>query len=102
LVSVEVYAAGPDAVERRAEAMQPLQGLVGEGYERSPRAQSIAVEVIAGGVYALAYRQIRENGPQALPALAPICTYIALAPFIGAEEAAKVANSDGRGRRAKT
>jgi AcrR family transcriptional regulator len=98
LMLVEVYAAGPAAVGRRAEAMEPLRALMAEGYERRPEVPGIAVEVIAGGIYTLAYRRIREKGPPGLPGLAPLCTYIALAPFIGAEEACAVANGDGRGR----
>jgi AcrR family transcriptional regulator len=97
LVAVEVYAAGPAAVERRAETLRPLDALIAEGRKRSPETPAIAIEAIAGGVYTLAYRQIRDKGPEALPYLAPICTYIALAPFIGAEEACEVANGDGRG-----
>ena len=98
LVTIEVYAAGPRAMDRRVEALRPLADLAGEGYERSPMTPPVVAEAISGGVYTLAYRQIRNKGPQALPALAPICTYIALAPFIGAEEACKVANGDGRRR----
>jgi hypothetical protein len=45
-----------------------------------------------------AYRRIRDSGPESLPGLAPLCTYIALSPFIGPEEACRVANGDGRGR----
>jgi AcrR family transcriptional regulator len=98
LIGVEVYAAGPAAVERRMESSKPLEMLAAEGRKRSPQTPAIAAEAIAGGVYTLAYRRIRDSGPQALPALAPICTYIALAPFIGADEACRVANGDGRGR----
>ncbi len=98
LVAVEAYAAGPAAMERRARTFRPLDGLLAKGRERSPGTPGIASEAMAGGVYTLAYRQIRDKGPEALPYLAPICTYISLAPFIGAEEACKVANGDGRGR----
>jgi AcrR family transcriptional regulator len=98
LLAVEIYVAGPAAVARRAEALAPLEDLIAEGYERSPQTPRIATEVIAGGVYTLAYRTIRAKGPGALPTLAPLCTYIALSPFIGAEEACRVANGDGRGR----
>jgi AcrR family transcriptional regulator len=98
LIGVEVYAAGPAAVERRRESSKPLEMLATEGRKRSPQTPAIAAEAIAGGVYTLGYRRIRDSGPEALPALAPICTYIALAPFIGAEEACRVANGDGRGR----
>jgi AcrR family transcriptional regulator len=98
LIAVEVYAAGPKAVERRVQTLKPLEALVAGGRERSPETPKIAAEAIAGGVNTLAYRQIRDKGPEALPYLAPICTYIALSPFLGAEEACRVANGDGRGR----
>ena len=117
LVTVEAYAAGPAAVERRVEHLRPLEQLIGEGRERAggevgegeepagtgggaavAGAATITVELIAGVVYALAYRRVQEAGPQALPGLAPLCTYLALAPFVGAEEASAVANGDGRGR----
>ena len=98
LVAVEVYAAGPAAVERRGETLRPLEALFAAGRERSPETPAIATEAIAGGIYALTYRQIRDKGPEALPYLAPICTYIALSPFIGAKEACRVANGSGRGR----
>jgi hypothetical protein len=98
LMMMAVYAAGPKAIERRVEALRPLQELAAEGYQRSPQTPPIVAEVVAGASYTLAYRQIRDKGPRALPALAPICTYIALAPFIGAEEACAVANGTGRTR----
>jgi DNA-binding transcriptional ArsR family regulator len=56
------------------------------------------IETIRGGIYALAYKRIRESGPEGLPGLAPICTYISLAPFVDADEACVAANGDGRGR----
>ena len=99
LVLVEVYAAGPEAVERREQALQPLEALLAEGRAHSPRAvPSILIETIRGGIYALAYKQIRDSGPESLPGLAPICTYMSLAPFVGTDEACKAANGDGRGR----
>ena len=99
LMFVEVYAAGPEALERRSEALAPLEDLRREGYRLSPSTPSIAGEMIGGGLRGLIYRRIHDSGPEALPALGPICTYIALAPFIGAEEACAVANWDGRGAR---
>ena len=98
LVMVEVYAAGPAAIERREETLRPLEMILAEGRRRSPETPSIAFEAIASGIYSLAYKKIRESGPASLPSLAPVCTYIALAPFIGAEEACAVANGDGRAR----
>ncbi len=99
LVLIEVYAAGPEAIECRAKALKPLEELFAKGRERSPETPAIATEMILGGVIALAYRKTREAGAAELPILVPICTYIALAPFIGAEEAHTVASADGRPRR---
>jgi AcrR family transcriptional regulator len=98
LIVVEVYAAGPAAVMRRSENLQPLEALLAKGLEHTPKAPKIAVEATAAVVYSLSYRRIRDAGPESLPGLAPICTYIALAPFIGAEEAAVIANESGRPR----
>jgi AcrR family transcriptional regulator len=99
LVMVEVYAAGPAAMERRAEALKPLQEMIAVGREeRALGLSAVALEAIVGGIYGLAYKQIRESGPASLPGIAPTCAYFALAPFIGSEEAGTVANGDGRAR----
>jgi AcrR family transcriptional regulator len=98
LVMFEVYAAGPAALERREEALRPLEALLAEGRTYAPEVPRIATETLGGGTYALTYRQIRDSGPESLPGLAPICTYLTLAPFIGAEEACAAANGDGRSR----
>jgi hypothetical protein len=54
-------------------------------------------ETLAGGLYTLAYRRIRDSGPESLPSLAPLCTYIALSPFIGPEEACRWPTVTGGG-----
>jgi AcrR family transcriptional regulator len=100
LLSVGVYGAGPTAIRRRARALAPLQELVARGgAERRPRPTAIELEVFGGAVFGLMYRQVRKSGPESLPALAPIGTYLALTPFIGPEEACEAANGDGRARR---
>jgi DNA-binding transcriptional ArsR family regulator len=98
LIVVEIYAAGPEALQRRVEALKPLAALIEDAPEGSSAIPAIALEGIAGGIYTLAYKRIRESGPEGLPWLAPVCTYLALAPFVGPEMAATVANGDGRTR----
>jgi AcrR family transcriptional regulator len=98
LLAVEVFTAGSGAIGRRAEAAKPLAALLAEGYLVEPAVPAVAGEAIAGGISALVRRRLLEGGPETLPGLAPICTYIALAPFIGADLATKAANGDGRGR----
>jgi AcrR family transcriptional regulator len=101
LLMVEVYAAGPVAVARREEALRPLEILLAEGRALNPNVPAIAKEAIPGGIFGLAYRQIRSSGTESLPSLAPICTYFTLAPFIGEREACAAANGDGRGAGAR-
>jgi AcrR family transcriptional regulator len=98
LLMVDVYAAGPEALEQREEALKPLTAILEAVQQGSPRVPSIAVEAIFGGIFSLAHRQMREIGPEGLPTLAPLCTYLALAPFIGTQRACEAANNDGRSR----
>lgn len=100
LVMVDVYAAGAEALEQREAALRPLTAILEGGRQRSPQVAPIALEAIFGAIYWLANKQVRETGPEGLPALAPLCTYLALAPFVGAEAASEAANGDGRSRAA--
>jgi AcrR family transcriptional regulator len=101
LVIVEVYAAGPEAVQRRNSALRPLEAILDEGRARSPEVSSFWVEAMVGGLFALAHRQVCRHGPESLPGLAPACTYFTLAPFVGPAKACEAANGDGRSRRAE-
>ena len=94
LAMVEVYAAGLEAMQRRRDALRPLEELIADGYGLAPNVPPVGAEGLIGGMYTLAYRRLRESGADSLPALAPVCAYIALAPFIGAEEACRIANGE--------
>jgi AcrR family transcriptional regulator len=95
----EIYVAGPAALRRRLGSLDPLEQLLGRGRELAPDAPEISGELISGVVYSQGRRVIRRGGPAALPGLAPLCTYLALAPYVGAEEALAAANGDGGRRR---
>lgn len=98
LGTVEVYAAGPRALEQRDQVMEGMTAMLTPGYELNPEASPIAAEAISGAIYALVYDQVRAAGPESLPEIAPLVTYLALAPFVGPEQACEVANGDGRRR----
>jgi AcrR family transcriptional regulator len=98
LIAVEIFAAGSAAVERRSETLEPLEELISQGLELEPEAPKIAGEAITGGILTLIHKRLRDSGASSLPSLAPLITYITISPFIGAEEACRVANGDGRGR----
>lgn len=96
LLVVEAYAGGTRALDRRAQALSPLSALFAAGHRLAPEVHPVATEAIGGAIEALVHRRIREEGPGGLPSLAPICTYLALSPFLGAMGAATAANGPGR------
>jgi hypothetical protein len=96
---VEILSGTTKTVERRDRLIESLYIFLEPGYERAPKTPPIAREAIGGAAYALVYRQMREEGAESLPQIAPLMTYIVLAPFLGAEEACAVANGGGRGQR---
>ncbi len=96
--TVDVYAAGRRALEQRDQIMQGMEGLLVPGYEREPNASPLAGEAITGAIYGMIYDQVKSGSPEGMGEIAPLATYMALAPFLGAHEACIVANGDGRGR----
>lgn len=86
------YAGGGPALRRRAEALQPLRALLGRvAPDNAEVSRGFFAEALLGGVLWLARRRAAENGPGGLPGLAPIVTYIALAPLLGPEQATAAA-----------
>jgi hypothetical protein len=67
--------------------MEGLEALLKPGYEKAPDVPGIAAEAIGGAIYALIHDQVKGKGPESLPELAPMATYMTLAPFLGAEQA---------------
>lgn len=98
LGAVDVYAAGRRALEQRDQVMTSMEALLVPGFERNPQASPIAAEAIGGAIYSMIYDQVKRGGAESMQEIAPLATYVTLAPFIGAEEACAVANGDGRGR----
>jgi AcrR family transcriptional regulator len=94
---VATYGAGPRAIAQRdAAGLELLGTLLGPAFDDSPEIDPIVLEVIVGAIYGTIYDRLRAGGAETLPRLAPLLTYLALAPFLGAEQACSVANgSDG-------
>jgi hypothetical protein len=51
----------------------------------------VVAEAIVGGLWNVIQYELGHGRAAELPQLAPELTYIALAPFLGAKEAAKIA-----------
>jgi AcrR family transcriptional regulator len=97
LATVDVYAAGPDALERRDRALEAMQRPIDIGVEEyAPGMEAIAREAIISAGYAMLCEWVRSNGPESLPRMGPLATYLTLCPFLGPEEACAVANGGAR------
>jgi AcrR family transcriptional regulator len=96
LGAVEMYSAGTRALETRDGIMEQLEALLEPGYKLAPDTPPIAAEAIGGAIYALVYDQVKAKGPESLPDLVPMSTYLTLAPFLGADEAYELAAGNPR------
>lgn len=95
LRSVEVYAAGPEALAMRdAAGMEVFTAMLAGSDLRPP--DPIVFEAVLGAVYAVLQDTVRRHGPERLPEIAPLLTYVTLAPLLGPGSACEVANGDGR------
>jgi AcrR family transcriptional regulator len=62
--------------------------------------EAITIEAIAGGLFDLCLHYALAGKIAELPELAPSATYIALAPFLGGEEAARIATASPQSQQA--
>lgn len=92
---VEAYAAGPKATRRAEEITRSFTIFLEEGYryhlakhgEEPPR---LFGRLTSGGIFEIVQRQAARGQMDSLVQYVPLLTYIALAPFTGAEEAAQL------------
>ena len=89
---VEVLAAGPGAIARRARTMEEFTDIFEDAARRTlvkenPPSPLIA-ETIVGGVYETVYRRIARGETDELPWLLPDLTESALLPYVGEARAA--------------
>jgi len=99
LVFVEAYAGGPEALQRREEALEPLTALLAPGRGSAVDLPSVTGEVVWAAIIALIGQRIRESGTHSLPALEPALTFLASCPYLGPEAAGVAARGGDRSRR---
>ncbi len=92
LREVEVFAVGPKAVRVRDRSGYQLVEVLSALAPGPPRSlDPLQVEATLAATHSLLYRWIRTRGARTLPGAAPLATYIALAPILGAQQAYEVA-----------
>jgi len=88
-----VWATGPRGLDLRARGMAAFSALLDEGYRNYPETKRAAGEAIGASIDALLYDYLRRKGADRIYEIAPTAAFIALAPFVGSEAAAEVANA---------
>ncbi len=89
-VIVEVHAAGPEALARRAEAMKRAADFIDLAREETEEAESppqIAPEGIVAGIHAIVHSRLSTGATEGFRALLPEFMYFAVLPYFGAEAA---------------
>jgi AcrR family transcriptional regulator len=90
---VECYAAGPAAIRRAEEITRSFTIFLEEGYGYRPEARDLPrlySQAIAGTIFEVIQRYITRGEGDELMRHLPQLTYVAIAPFTGAEEAIRL------------
>jgi AcrR family transcriptional regulator len=90
---VEVMAAGPEAVQRRNEAMHAFAMMLEENARElldEPPPSELTSETVVGGIYDVIYTRIQRGEIRQLPDLAPELSKSALMHYLGPEAASAV------------
>ena len=90
LRTVECYAAGPAAIRRAEDITRSFTMFWEEGYHYRPQAGKLprlCSQAIAGAIFEIIQREVARGEGANLTRHLPQLTYLALAPFTGAEQA---------------
>ncbi len=95
LAIVDTFAASPETIATRESALAAFCSYLAPGFGREglppELSGELAAEGVVGGIWQVLHDYIERGGASALPAAAPQLAYFALAPFIGAQQAAAAA-----------
>jgi AcrR family transcriptional regulator len=92
LGGARIFAGGAKGFDRHESATDRFGAVLRAGYRDRPATSPIVAEAVSASVAALLYQQLRRHRPERLYEVAGIASYIALAPFVGADEAGRLAN----------
>jgi AcrR family transcriptional regulator len=98
LTIVDTFAASPVAIEIRETGLHAFTVYLQRGfaYPAGKNAPKIAPEAVAGGVWQIMHHYIELDRFEDLVNISPQLTYFVLCPFIGADEATKIAVAEAK------
>jgi AcrR family transcriptional regulator len=86
-----IFAAGHELLDKREELVSSTEVALAPGFEHRPGLPRFVAEAIGGMIFELVAIELRARGTEQMAELAPLATYLTLAPFLGASEAEAVA-----------
>ena len=92
-IATGVFAMGQRAVDLGAELAREVAARLTAGAPNPPLTD-LAQEGIEGAIWHTIYCQATRGGTGALPELSDYLAYVVLAPYLGAEEAARIVTED--------
>jgi AcrR family transcriptional regulator len=92
-IATGVFAMGQRAVDMGAELAREVAARLTAGAPNPPLT-GLAQEGIEGAIWHTIYCQTANRGTGALPELSDYLAYVVLAPFLGADEAARIVTED--------
>jgi len=98
LALVDVLLATPRTAERARKGVGSYEQLLSQGLNEldpSQRPPELTAAAITGGIFELCVTYVMQQQITALPEATPAATYFALAPFVGSQEAVRIADDYG-------
>lgn len=91
---IEVYSAGPKAIEIRDEiGPQVLRDVLVPALAEAPDLPTVALEATVGATMGVLYERVRSGRTDQLQETTPLLAYLILAPLLGAERAYEIATT---------
>jgi AcrR family transcriptional regulator len=80
---VEIFAAGPAAIDRRTRLMDSFAALLGAPIPSSRRPPRLVAEATAGAIWEILHHHVVRGSTHRLPGLCDHAAYMVLAPLVG-------------------
>jgi AcrR family transcriptional regulator len=93
LAFFDILTGGPVAIDRAEHSLDAFQTMAVPGLQAYQHVPEILAEAIVGGLWNVIQHEVGYGRALRVPELTEELTYIALAPFLGAKDAARVART---------